>query len=62
MFQVFLIIFEFFVAPENFGQHGDGGRSCLGADSSKSYITFMIKQHIGMLKIFFAKNSKVAIK
>ena len=61
VFQVFLIIFEFFVASASFGQNGDEGRWCLGGESSKIEITSMIKQHIGMLKIIFTKNDGVAI-
>ena len=56
-----LIIFDFLVAPANFGQNDDEGSSCLGAESSKSEITSMIKQHIGMMKIFFSENNEVAI-
>ena len=58
---MFLIIFEFLVARANFGQNGDEGSSCLGAESSKSEITSMEKQHIGMMKTIFAKNHEVAI-
>ena len=60
-FQVFLIIFEFFVALANFGQNGDEGSSWLGAESSKVEMTSMIKQQIGMMKIIFSKNNEVAI-
>ena len=59
---MFLIIFEFLVARANFGQNGDEGSLCLGAESSKSEINSMIKQQIGMMKIFFFKNNEVAIK
>ena len=54
--------FEFLVVRPNFGQNGDEGSSCLGAESSKSEMNSMIKQHIGMMKIFFSKNNEVAIK
>ena len=60
-FQDFLMFLEFLVARVNFGKNGDGGSSCLGAVSSKSEITSMIKQHIGMMKIIFSKNHEVAI-
>ena len=60
-FQVFLIISEFLVAPTSFGQNGDEGRWCIGGESFKSEITSMIKQHIGMLKMIFAKKHGVAI-
>ena len=56
-----LNIFEFLVALANFGQNGDDGSSCLGDESYKSEITSMKKQHIGMMKFFFAKNNEVAI-
>ena len=59
---MFPIIFEFLVALANLGQNSDEGSSCLGAESSKSEITSMIKQHIEMMKIFFSKNNEVAIK
>ena len=59
---MFLIIFEFLVALANFGQNGDEGNSCLGAESTKSEMTSMIKQYIGMMKIIFSKNNEVAIK
>ena len=57
-----LIIFEFFVALANFVQNGDEGSSCLGAESSKSEITSMVKKTHWEMKIFFSKINEVAIK
>ena len=57
-------VFDYFWiygGPASFGQNGDEGRWCLGGESSKSEITSMIKQHIGMLKMIFAKKHGVAI-
>ena len=58
-FQVFLIIFEFLVAPAELGQNDDEGRGCPVDESSKIKDTSMMKQHLGGAKDDFSIKSWV---